>query len=103
MLSAQALARVSPMRWSNGPMGSSPASRESWPGNGSITTGVPKKSRTWGQAGGILVICLRGRGKDLAARQVRRVRRAKIPEPAPEAGRGRSAGTSEALLGTADE
>src|SRR5215472_11721490 len=48
-------------------MGSSPASLESWPGDGSITSGVPKKSRTCGQAEGILIGCLPGCGKDLAA------------------------------------
>jgi hypothetical protein len=52
------------MRWSNWWMGSSPASLESWPGDGSITSGVPKKSRTWGQAEGILTGALRR--KDLA-------------------------------------
>ncbi|HKI31791.1 MAG TPA: hypothetical protein VKA46_07975 [Gemmataceae bacterium] len=46
---------VSPMRWSNWRMGSSPASLESWPGDGSMTSDVPKKSRHWGQAGGILI------------------------------------------------
>src|SRR5215471_3480792 len=48
-------------------MGSSPASPESWPGDGSITSGVPKKSRIWRQADGILIGCLPGYGKDLAA------------------------------------
>jgi hypothetical protein len=34
--------------------GSSPASLESWPSDGSITSGVPKKLRICGQAAGIL-------------------------------------------------
>jgi hypothetical protein len=33
----------------------------SWPGDGSITSGVPKKSRHCGHADGILIGCLRGR------------------------------------------
>src|SRR5262245_26854207 len=51
------------MRSSNSRMGSRPASLESWPGEGSMTSGVPKKSRTWGQVSGILISGLRGRGK----------------------------------------
>jgi hypothetical protein len=35
--------------------GSSPASLHSWPGDGSITSAVPKKSRTWGHAEGTLI------------------------------------------------
>jgi hypothetical protein len=31
-----------------------------WPGAGSLTTGVSKKSRTWHRAGGILTGPLRG-------------------------------------------
>jgi hypothetical protein len=46
---------VSAMRWSNWRMGSSPASPESWPGDGSMTSGVPKKSRTLGQRPGTLL------------------------------------------------
>jgi hypothetical protein len=38
-------------------MGSSPASLESWPDDGSMTSGVPKKSRTCDQADGILIDC----------------------------------------------
>jgi hypothetical protein len=79
---ASATARVRPMRWSNWRMGSSPASPESWPAEGSMTSGVPKKSRTWGQAEGILIDCLLGCGPDLARQQVRRVRRIKFPDPA---------------------
>jgi hypothetical protein len=41
---------------SNWRMGSSPASLESWPGDGSMTSGVPKKFRTCGRAAGILII-----------------------------------------------
>jgi hypothetical protein len=42
-----------------------------------MTGGYPKKSRTSGQAGGILLGGF-GAGKDLAARQVGRARRSKI-------------------------
>ena len=52
---ASVRAQLNPMRWSNGRMGSSPASPESWPGDGSITSGVPKKSRHWGQAAAMLM------------------------------------------------
>ena len=45
------------MRWSNEWMGNRPASLDSWPGDGSMASGVPKKSRTCGQAGGILIDC----------------------------------------------
>jgi hypothetical protein len=41
--------------------GSSPASPESWPTDGSIASGEPKKSRHCGQADGILIDCLRER------------------------------------------
>jgi hypothetical protein len=70
------------MRWSNWRMGSSPAPPDSWPGDGSMTSGMPKKSRTWGQAGGTLIHCLLGCGKELARQQVRRIRKAKNPDPA---------------------
>src|SRR5262245_46720879 len=43
------------MRSSNWRMGSTPASLESWPCDGSMTSGVPKKSRICGQAAGILI------------------------------------------------
>jgi hypothetical protein len=46
--SAWAKARVSPTRWSNGRSGSSPASPESGPDDGSMTGGVPEKVRLWG-------------------------------------------------------
>jgi hypothetical protein len=78
---ASAKARVSPTRWSNWRMGSSPASLESWPDDGSMTSGVPKKSRTWGQTGGILTSALRGKEKGGAAHQVRRERRGTMPIP----------------------
>src|SRR5262245_61885959 len=58
---ASVKARVGPMRWSNCRMGSSPASLESRPGAGSITSGVPKKARHWGQTGSTLSVCLRAR------------------------------------------
>jgi hypothetical protein len=64
-LRAAANACVSPMRRANWLTGISTASPESWAGDGSITSGVPKKSRTWGQADGILINCLRGWGQDL--------------------------------------
>jgi hypothetical protein len=48
-------AQVSPMRSSNWRMGSNPASLESWPGDGSITSGVPTKSRTSGHAEVIII------------------------------------------------
>jgi hypothetical protein len=34
---------------------SSPASLESWPGDGSMTSDMPKISRHWGQAGDMLI------------------------------------------------
>jgi hypothetical protein len=46
-------------------------SLESWPGDGSITRGVPKQSWTRGQVGGILISYL-CRGGYLEAQQVRR-------------------------------
>jgi hypothetical protein len=67
-------------------MGSSPVSLESWPGDGLRTRGVPKKSRTWGQAEGILSACPLYRRPQLLRQQVRRIRRAKAPDPAPVAG-----------------
>ncbi len=53
---------------------SSPASPESWPGDGSRTSGVPEKSRTCGQIPGKLIGCVPGGRTDLAAQQVRRPR-----------------------------
>ena len=38
--------RVTAMRWSNEWMGNRPASLDSWPGDGSMTRGMPKKSVT---------------------------------------------------------
>src|SRR5271163_2456929 len=72
---------------SNRRMGSRLASLETWPGDGSITIRVPKKSRTCGQSDGTLINGLVGCGKDLARQQVSRIRRAKVPGPAPGAGR----------------
>jgi hypothetical protein len=57
---ASAKAWMNPMRWSNWRTGSSPASLESWPGDGSRASGVPKKSRTCGQRPGKLMCCLPG-------------------------------------------
>src|SRR5262245_46918633 len=62
-------------------MGSSPASLDSWPGDGSTTSGVPKKLRTWGQAAGILIGGLPGRNNGLSAQQVRRAGSEEIPQP----------------------
>src|SRR5262245_35190843 len=47
-----------------------------------MTSGVPKKSRTCGQAAGILSARLRGWGKKLPRQQVRRAQSMKIPQPA---------------------
>jgi HKD family nuclease/diadenosine tetraphosphate (Ap4A) HIT family hydrolase len=44
--------------------------------------GVPKKSRTWGQAGAILIHSLPHCGKEPECQQVRRICNAKYPEPA---------------------
>jgi hypothetical protein len=81
--------------------GRPPASLESWPGDGSITISVPKKSRTCGPAGAILIPGLRGRGKELGALQVRRAGTSKIPKPAP--GPGRHFAWVPKPLGAADE
>src|SRR5690242_16013892 len=67
-------------------MGSSPASPESWPCDGSITSGVPKKTRHCDQAGAMLMDIPRGREKDLMAHQVRRTQRSRSPESAHELG-----------------
>src|SRR5262249_22164142 len=85
---ASVKARVSPMRSSNWRMGSSPASLESWPCDGSMTSGVPKKFRTCGNVDGTLIDGLLDCGEGLARQQVRRLGRAKIPGPAPGVGRG---------------
>src|SRR5262249_55629530 len=78
---ASAKARVSPLRWSNGRTGSSPASPESWPGDSSRTSGAPKKSRTCGQAGGILSGSLPGCRKDRSAHPLRRAGIRQTPQP----------------------
>src|SRR5262249_51361132 len=83
-------------------MGSSPASLDRWPADGSMTSDVPKKSRTRGQAAGILVDRLRGWDKNQARQRVRRARRLRIPEPAPGVLRDCSAGLGKPL-GAADE
>src|SRR6516165_570811 len=74
-------------------MGSSPASLASWPGDGSITSGVPTKSRTCGQLAGTFTDGPLDGGKDLVRQQVRRLRPATIPRPAPTIGTGRPAAT----------
>jgi hypothetical protein len=71
------------MRSSNCRIGSSPASPDSCPGDGSMTRGVPKKSRTWGQAPGTLRGCLPVCQTDLSAQQVRRPRTFPIPQRTP--------------------
>src|SRR4051812_38648978 len=45
-------------RWSNQRVGSSPASLESGSGESSVTSGVPKMSRTCGRTPGKLIGCL---------------------------------------------
>jgi hypothetical protein len=84
-------ARQAANRWSRWRTGSSPASPESWPGDGPLTGGVPKKSRTCGPAGGILSGCLSQRDQDLLAHQVRRTGRPKLPGPRSGPGGGRPA------------
>jgi hypothetical protein len=51
-----------------------PAPPERWPGDGSMTSGVPKMPRTRGQAGDTLSGCLLGYGNDPARQQRRRIR-----------------------------
>jgi hypothetical protein len=46
-----------------------------------MTSGVPKKSRTCGQADGTLIDGFLDCGNELARQQVRRIRRAKVPAP----------------------
>src|SRR5215831_5546454 len=48
------------MRRSNWRMGSNPASPDSRPPDGWMTSGVPRKSRTCGHAGGKVIASLRG-------------------------------------------
>src|SRR5262245_22960445 len=55
-------------------MGSSPASPETWPSDGSMTSGVQKKFRNWGPVDGILISYLLACGKDLTRPIVRRNR-----------------------------
>src|SRR5205085_2593504 len=57
----------------------SPASLVSWPGAGSMTGGVPKQSKTCGQAAGILSRGFPGCRKDLSAHPVRRAGTCAIP------------------------
>jgi hypothetical protein len=47
---------------------------------------MPKKSRTCGQAAGTLMNSLLGCRNNLARQQMRRIRREKIPQPAPRVG-----------------
>src|SRR5262249_40808157 len=68
------------------------------PGDGSITSGVPKKSRIFGPAAGMLMSSPARREKDLMAHQVRRAQRSMIPEPAPEVGGNVPPGATSALI-----
>src|SRR5262245_15339379 len=63
-----------------------PASSESWPGDGSITSGVPKKDRHCGQPAAMLMDSPREREKDLTLHQVRRAHRSRIPNPLQKLG-----------------
>src|SRR5262245_62044385 len=76
------------MRWSNWRTGSSPA-LESWPGDGSMTNGVPKNSRTCGQTPGTLISCLSVCRTGLAAQPLRRPRTTRVPQPTGDDGRKR--------------
>ncbi len=51
-------------------------------GHGSITSGLPRKSRTCGRADGTLFDCFLDCGKDWARQQVTCLRRAKVADPA---------------------
>jgi RNA polymerase sigma factor (TIGR02999 family) len=86
-----AKAQVSPVRSSNRQRGGKPVSLESLSWDGSMTSGVPKKSRTCCQADGTLFDGLLDCGRDLECQQARCVRSAKIQDPAQGVGRGRSA------------
>jgi hypothetical protein len=72
---------VNSRRWPDWQTGSNPPSPDQVSGDGSMTSGVPKKSRTSGQAPGKLRGCLPGCKTDLAAQQVRRSRTVPIPPP----------------------
>jgi hypothetical protein len=48
-----------------------------------MTSEVPKKLRTWGQAGGTIIGVLSERVNDLAAQQVKRARTFKQPVEKP--------------------
>ena len=76
----------------------SPASPESCSADGSMTSGVPEKSRTCGKASGTLIDCLPGCGKDRAHQPVRRTRKAKVPDPTQGARRGHSDGAFSLLV-----
>src|SRR5262249_44706067 len=74
-------------------IGSSPASPDSCPADGSMTSGVPKKSRTSGQSPGKLICRLPGCRTGLAAQQASHpCGRSGIRSPARTAGRRRCAG-----------
>src|SRR5262249_77484 len=90
-------------RSSNWRMGSSPASLDSWSDDGSMTNGVPKKSRTWGQPPGTLIGCLPGCRTDLACQRVRRVRGPKIPGPARRPSRAVPTGAFTLLVSPMSE
>jgi hypothetical protein len=70
------------MRSPNYRTGSSPASLMSWPADGSIMIGIPKKSRHWGHARGILIGCLRGRERTGQINRLDAKRGETIPNPA---------------------
>ena len=57
-----------------------------------MASGVPKKSRTWGQPRGKLIGCLPGGRTDLAAQQVNRPRTFLIPQPQGGPGEGLARG-----------
>src|SRR5262245_10184524 len=94
---AQAWARVSPLRGSNGRAGSKPALPGSGPGEGPRAIGVPKPFGTCGRAAGILSGSLPGRRKGLSARPVRRAGVCATPRPAPGTRGGTIRGTLPAL------
>jgi hypothetical protein len=54
-----------------------------WPGDGSMTIGLPEKSRTCVQADGTIIDCLLDCGKDQARQRARRIARVKVLDSAP--------------------
>src|SRR5579884_2169077 len=59
---------------------------------------VPKKARHCGHAGAMLMSSFHQREKDLTSHQVRIAPRSRIVEPAPEVGRGPSAGSARPVV-----